>query len=200
MTKKFMIVEGDDELSFFKTFCDKKGLPNFEYIKVDGKSQIKTKLKLLLNDRESDEIDTIIVIQDADESHENTVQSIKATFRNLELPVPDDQLSFKEEDSLKVGFYIMPGTGEAGMLEDLLLQSVSDSPVKQEAEAYIAKLVTLATEGQIPKPRNLPKARLHAYLSGLERHKKNIGLATKANCFNLESDAFVPLASFLGSA
>ncbi|EJE4688968.1 hypothetical protein AWI38_001338 [Vibrio parahaemolyticus] len=200
MSKKFMIVEGDDELSFFKTFCAKKALPEFEYIKVDGKSQIKTQLRLLLNSRDVDEIDTIIIIQDADDSHVNTMQSIKATFQNLKLPVPDDPLTFKEKDALKVGFYIMPGTGEAGMLEDLLLQSVADSPVKKEAEAYIEKLVQLATNGDIPAPRNLPKARLHAYLSGLERHKKNIGLATKAGCFDLDSDALEPLRGFLQSA
>lgn len=202
MSRKIMIVEGEDETSFFRTFCNKKQLPEFEYISVGGKSKIKSRLALLINDPDSDEIETIIVVQDADASHANTLQSLKATFRNAGLPVPDDHLTFANdtEKGLKVGCYVMPGDGSEGMLEDLLLQSVSDSPVKEEAENYIGKLLEIADTGAIEAPKNLPKAKLHAYLSGLKKHQKNIGLATAASCFNLDSAALEPLRAFLASA
>ncbi|MDV6250154.1 DUF3226 domain-containing protein [Vibrio sp. EA2] len=197
MSLKIMIVEGDDEFSFFKTFCQKKNIPEFECIKVGGKSEIKPTLRLIKNRRDFDDIETIIIVQDADASHQATIQSLQATLRNLDLPVPDDHLKFSEDNGLKVGFYVMPGDGSAGMLEDLLLQSVEDNPVKLEAEKYIEQLLQLAQTETIVAPRNLPKARLHAYLSGLERHKKNIGLATKASCFNLDSHHLKPLSDFL---
>lgn len=142
-------------------------------------------------------------MQDADLSHANTLQSLQATFRNANLPVPTDHLLYAEAHgtAIKTGCYIMPGDGSAGMLEDLLLQSVQDSPVRREAEVYIQKLVTIAEEsGEIEPPSNLPKARLHAYLSGLKKHKKNIGIATEANCFNLDSEVLEPLRNFLALA
>ncbi|CAH0539808.1 DUF3226 domain-containing protein [Vibrio marisflavi] len=200
---KLMLVEGKDEVGFFKEFLRKKNIEGIRIREVGGKDKIKSELKVVLQERGIEDLETLIVVQDADNSKASALQSLKATFSNLGLPVPDSDLEFRKNGKhpFKCGFYIMPGVDEQGMLEDLLLSSCTQETVKEEAIKYIERIEELSNErNDVKKPRNMAKAKLHAYLSGLEKHKPNIGLAVKASCFNLDSNKFDGLTTFLNDA
>ncbi|WP_019351052.1 DUF3226 domain-containing protein [Vibrio splendidus] len=200
--KKVILVEGKDELSFFSSFCRHKGLTDFKCIEAQGKDKLKPLFSVALQSAGIEDLEALIVIQDADNSHKAVIQSLQAMFRNNNLPAPKDHLELvSNENDTKFGFYVMPGNADSGMLENLLLDSVNDNPIKIEADIFIGRVFDLASENEhIDAPKNIAKAKLHAYLSAQKEFKPNIGIATQKGYFDLNSHHFDSIEQFLRKA
>ncbi|MCF5762276.1 hypothetical protein K3H45_20635 [Aeromonas veronii] len=192
---KIILVEGKDEIGFFTALCNKEELQQYQIIEVGGVDKFKDELPAIINDRNFDDVTSIAIIRDADSSVKAALQSIKAILEKNGLSAPDSHSAIKAANNRKVGLFIMPGNREQGMLENLVLDSVSDSPVKIQADQYIQNLKdTLPPE---VFPQNEHKARLHAYLSGMKKFVPSLGLATQKGYFDLDSEHFNELKQFL---
>ncbi|HAU4908820.1 TPA: hypothetical protein F3P23_18845 [Aeromonas hydrophila] len=192
---KIILVEGKDEIGFFTALCKQEELQQYQIIEVGGVDKFKDELPAIINDRNFDDVTSIAIIRDADSSVKAALQSIKAILENNGLSAPNNHSSIKTAGNRKVGLFIMPGNRDSGMLENLVLDSVSASPVKIQADQYIQNL----KENLPPEefPQNEHKARLHAYLSGMKKFVPSLGLATQKGYFDLNSEHFDELKKFL---
>jgi hypothetical protein len=197
---KLLLVEGKDEINFFMVLCKYLNIDDIQIIETGGKEKLKSELPAVLLMRNFENVESIAVIQDADNSLNSAVDSIKYLLSKHNLPVPNGHTSFKTNSGMKCGIFIMPGNRESGMLENLVLDTVDGHLVKIESDKYIDALkIKLTADGTLKFPKNEHKARLHAYLAGMETHVPSLGLATQKGYFNLDSGRLNDIKTFLQS-
>lgn len=195
---KLLLVEGLDEVNFFIAFCKHIDSSDLQIIETGGKEKLKLELPALLLAPGFEQVQSLGIVQDADNSLEGTVARIKSLLAQLNLPVPKGHADFKEVKKKKTGIYIMPGNRDNGMLENLVLDTVNDHPVLKESDKYIEILRTNLSQDEGPKfPRNEHKARLLAYLSGMEKTVSSLGLAAQKGYFNFDSEHLDELKQFI---
>ncbi|SLM30424.1 conserved hypothetical protein [Desulfamplus magnetovallimortis] len=98
-------------------------------------------------------------------------------------------------NGINTGVYIMPGNSENGMLEDLCLSTVVDSPVLTCVNQYISCLRENLENNSFP--RNEAKAKMHTFLAGMCKFVPSLGIAAKKSYFNFESDILNDIKQFL---
>ncbi|WP_447474150.1 DUF3226 domain-containing protein [Vibrio harveyi] len=195
--EKVVLVEGNDEVEFFRAFCNKHQINDVQFIETGGKERFKDELPVILNAPGFEKVISLGIVRDADLSQQSALQSVQSQLRKHSLPEPRVHGGFANDDRLKVGIFIMPGNRDQGMLESLMLDTVDDHPVKVAAEEYINNLPTLLENTAFKPPKNIYKAKLHAYLAGMKDHKPSLGLAAQKGYFNLESPALESLKLFV---
>jgi hypothetical protein len=197
---KLLLVEGKDEINFFQALCSHLSIDDIQIIETGGKEKLKSEFPAVLLMRNFESVVSIAVIQDADISLISTVDSIKYLLSKHNLPVPEGHTAFKTTSGMKSGIFIMPGNRDSGMLENLVLDTLDGNLVKIESDKYIDALREKLTDHDTPRfPRNEHKARLYAYLAGMEKHVSSLGLATQKGYFNLDSEYLDEIKTFLRS-
>jgi len=94
----------------------------------------------------------------------------------------------------------MPGNRNSGMLENLVLDTVNGHPVKIESEKYIEEVKSiLENNDTYSPPRNENKAKLFAFLAGMEEYAKDLGIAAQKGYFDLNAECLRDIKSFINS-
>ena len=195
---RLLLVEGSDEVNFFDALCEHWGIVDIETVETGGKDKFKIELPTLLNAQGFENVEALGIVRDADLSSQSAVQSIQSSIRKYNLPIPPGHNEYSQNETIKVGIYIMPGNRDSGMLESLVLDTVEGHPVRICSDAYIESLRDhLEQNPDINFPRNVHKARLQAYLAGMEKFIPGLGLAAKKGYFDLDSPALDEIKSFL---
>ncbi len=206
-----LLVEGQDEVKFFTVFSEhigKKGV--FDIIDMNGKDHFVHVLKVCLQRPKAHTITAYVIVMDADNSHQSKFRSICDVLarHGNGLPIPErvGVYAYDESQSKKVGIYIMPGDSRDGMLEDLFLETVSDSPIMPCLDEYFSCL-----KGVLPqKPENVPaesgkhfpknasKTRALGFLAASYESVNTVGLAAQKKYWNFDHPTLTELRSFLG--
>lgn len=200
---KLLLVEGVDEINFFYSLFKNMNISDIQVIESKGKERFPAELELIINDPEFEKVSGIGIVRDADANQNAAVQSIQHYLKKHGLPHRASHGQFDSSDRIKVGIFIAPGFKENGMLESLVLESLTQHPVKMAAERYLADLRTSldnqTTEVRFNYPNNEPKALMHAFLAGMEKFIPSLGLASKKGYFDLEADVFRDIRGFISS-
>jgi len=201
-----LLVEGKDEKIFFESYLKHLGVDDVQPIPVGGKLKFKKYFPLFIVDSGFDQVKSYAIIRDTDEDVASTFQSIVDLLKEYKQPYPENVFDFNTDNGKKVGVYIMPGNAPGIMLEDLCLEIVKGSPVLTCVEEYIECLGANtdkkepddeSEEGKFYFPKNLSKAKLHAYLSGMYEYIPNLGMGTEKNYWNLDSPVLDHLKIFI---
>jgi hypothetical protein len=194
--KKILAVEGRDEVSFFEELISHLGVKDVQIEDVGGKDQFSKRLPALLKtpgffgpDNVSI-VTHLAVVRDKDE--DNAFASIVNVIRSANLKPPTKQGRFSDSKP-KVGVFIMPGQNIKGtMLEDLCLKTVERHALMGCVDEFISCACLLED-----KPKNLSKAKVHAFLAGQPEIVNSVGLAAKKRYWDFESRALNELKAFL---
>lgn len=199
--QKLLLVEGKDEINFFTALFKELRINDVQVIESKGKDKFDGELELIINDRDFENVTSIGIVRDADNSHEDAFRSVCSSLRKFNLPVPREHRVFIKSGKIQTGVFIAPGFTSNGMLESLILESLADHPVKIASAEYINTLRrTLAPENAecIYKfPRNEHKAHMHAFLAGMEKFLPSAGMAAIKGYFDLSSGVFNDIKEFL---
>ena len=114
-------------------------------------------------------------------------------------PCPDSPGEFVsgpvEGKIIHVGVFIMPGNGNEGAMETMLVDSVAGEPAMDCVGAYFE---CLDKNGCVHTSRSRrDKARAHAFIASQEHPDVHPGIAAKKGYWNLCSDALDPLKDFI---
>lgn len=121
-----------------------------------GVYQLKNFLPALAKMPEFRKVQSIGIIRDADENGEIAAfQSVQSSLQSADISAPDHVGKIRA-GAPSVGIYILPGDGEAGMLETLVYRTVVDGPIND----CINKFFNCVEESGIEQPLNLDKARV----------------------------------------
>lgn len=196
--KKVLLVERLDEIGFFEALCKHIVIDDIQIIQTGGKDKFKLEFPVILNAPGFEKVTSIGIVRDADDCVDAAVNSVKYQLNKYSLSVPNGHAEFATDSDVNIGIFVMPGNADNGMLENLVLDTVNDHPVKVSADSYIDELKDrLIDNTDVNFPRNESKARLHAYLSGMEKFVPSLGMAAKKGYFNLASDQLDDIKCFL---
>jgi hypothetical protein len=118
---KKLFVEGSDDQHVIWALCKKYGIPeNFNVIDCEGIDNLLKQISFTLK---ASKIETIGIIIDADADCQSRWDKVKNILLsngfNLPPNLPKDGLTV-ENDSHKIGVWIMPDNNDKGMLEDFV--------------------------------------------------------------------------------
>lgn len=195
---KMLLVEGKDEEYFFDALLKHINITDIQILSTGGKDKFNTDFDIINTFSGFEKVLSIGITRDADNTRDGAVTSIQHQLKKHGLPVPLRHSETKENNGRKVGIFILPGA-EQGMLETLVLDSVSDEDVLVCSDKYISDLKDILTSKgkEANFPRNIHKARAHAYLAGMKKLIPSVGLATKKGYFNLNSPSLDDIKDFL---
>lgn len=187
-----LLVEGKDEEFFFGALICYMGLKNIQIINIEGKDNLRRKLRALINDARFHEVVSIGIVRDANDDPRAAFQSICDALKAVNLSVPERPL-VSNGVSPKVTIMILPKEDTPGMLEDICLKSIENDPVMFCIDQYFKCL----EERRIPIPKKRSKAKVQAFLASRTDPGKRLGKAAQAGYWPWDNIAFDPLKNFL---
>jgi hypothetical protein len=187
-----LIVEGDEDKLFFEALIEHLRLPKIQVMSIGGKTQIRRNLKTLTISSGFSMVRFLQIIRDADEDPPAAFQSVRDALQAANLPVPDSPVVVAGRQP-SVAVMILPDESTQGALEDLCLQAVAPDPAIACVKQYF---LCLEQQG-LQLPKNVSKAKVHAFLASRAEADKRLGEAAQAGYWPWNSNAFDQLKNFL---
>jgi len=190
-----LLVEGEDEKRFFCGFVDRT-VPGkqVQVIAAGGKYSLQNNLEVIVKDRGFDEVRWLGIVQDADTDAQGALQRIQSALETVGLPVPSASWVPTNTDPAVVAI-VLPDGSSPGDLEELLLRAVErEDPARMKC---VTGYFDCLEVNDVQQPRQLSKAKTHAYLSSLEPPDLQLGLAAKRGVLPLKSSAFERLRQLI---
>jgi hypothetical protein len=188
---KVLAVEGEDDKRFFNKFFDLLNIYDAQTIKMMGKYPLSEKVKGVTKISGWSQVVSFGLVIDADSDYPGALASIKHSLRVARLAVPSGPL-LSAGRKRKVTFFIVPGVGRVGALEDLCLSSVSLDPAMTCVDAYFH---CLAQSGIVC--HKISKAKVHAFLASRREPDLKLGEATEAGYWPFLNLVFDDVRRFL---
>lgn len=189
---KVFVVEGKDDKNFFEALIEHLGLPNIQVEDIGGKTQLRDRLKALVQTPGFAEVTSLGVIRDANNDHAAAFRSVCRALENANLPVPERPWS-AVGDEPKVVVMILPRENENGMLEDLCLEAVNSDPAVPCVDQYFECL----KRKDLDRPDNISKAKIHTFLASRHRPDLRLGEAAKKGYWPFEDTVFEEIKTLL---
>ncbi len=178
-----LLVEGPDDVRLVNDLL--KTVPNgdtLQCINSEGKDKMPAILKQIKYTPGFSCAKKVAVMIDADN---NPAQAVKDALKYLR--------KAEFDSSINTSFQIVPQSGE-GMLEDICMESVSDSPVM----ACIESFIECVNNSGLEIPRNKSKQKFLAYISTLPKATDGtVKAALQKSYFDLSHSAFNDIRNFL---
>jgi hypothetical protein len=190
-----LLVEGADALRFFQALSATLALSSLQIHNFGGNSELPGFLKGLVRiSGFADKVESLAIIRDAEADPQAAFQSVCAALRKAGLTAPGKNADFSTGRP-HVGVFILPDSSSAGMLESICLRAVATDPAFACIEPYFACL----DRAGVPRPANMEKARLQAFLASRPRPGLRIGEAAAAGIWPWHTAAFDALRHFLST-
>lgn len=192
---KLILVEGKDEVNFFKALLKKIGIESDVYDYEGKRNFNKKKFGAIKNSPGFENVKSLVLTMDADNSVENTYECIKNVLGENETVCPANLNEFVEDNGIKVGVYIMPDCENQGMLEDLCLKSVEEEDLLRCAEGFLKCVDSSVSDEE--KPKNVSKAKAQTFLAGKKEIVKSVGLGAQKDYWNFDHECMSKIKVFL---
>ncbi|MES2540846.1 MAG: DUF3226 domain-containing protein [Pseudomonadota bacterium] len=144
-----IITEGIDDAVFLEAVLEerKEDMGRTEIRYVQGNGGIASFLNglTLSPGFTQGKVRGIGVIADADENSAEAEKRIQKCFKDAGLPVPDSG-RVKVEEQIWCGLFLFPSLGQPGMLEDLVLDVMPQSPVLDMSRGLVDSVVKLGSK------------------------------------------------------
>jgi hypothetical protein len=189
---KLLAVEGIDEVVFFEELLKHLDMiDSVDVRQVGGKDQFKIKMPVLQKSSGFNRLESVAIIRDADENTSGAFNSIKKILDKMHLPAPGKPGDFYN-GTPRVGIFIMPDNTRKGMLETLCIDTVEDNDAMRCVDEFVRCSLDLKR-----KPRNIDKAKAHAFLSIMPDIANSLGRGAQKGYWNFNAPALKPLIAFL---
>lgn len=189
-----LVVEGKEDELFFTELAKHLGLAHLQVMEIGGKTRLRARLKALFpENRDDEQVVSLGVIRDADDSPEGAFDSVKGALDAAGLAVPDTT-SLPTGRNPRVSVMILPAPGQKGKLEDLCLRSVMGTCSMTCVEGHFERLKNQCEL----VPKDISKAKVEVYLGSQETPDLRLGHAAAKGYWPFDHHAFDRLRCFLG--
>ena len=200
-----LLCEGRDAENFLINYLESDALTQdqrfsneIQVLDFGGNDDLDRFLMNLKNMEKFDQVTSIAIIRDAEKDYAKACCDVTRSLRKCGIVSPDDYGTWVCDDKgLNVGYLLFPLNNEAGTLEDLCLNIISENNI----ESILSSIDLFLTTMESSYGRNYRwkhKNRLHTYLSSSDEYvSMQLGLASKAGAFNWHSVYLDPLKRFL---
>nr|VFJ65612.1 MAG: hypothetical protein BECKFM1743A_GA0114220_103863 [Candidatus Kentron sp. FM]VFJ70318.1 MAG: hypothetical protein BECKFM1743C_GA0114222_105523 [Candidatus Kentron sp. FM]VFK18438.1 MAG: hypothetical protein BECKFM1743B_GA0114221_105462 [Candidatus Kentron sp. FM] len=195
---RLLLVEGKDESNFFDGMLKYMKVEGVQLVDIGGKDKFKTKFPFFCKSDGFSEVRALGFIRDAEtKKADSAFSSICAILEKYDLPVPKAISTISNENGrgIKTGIFIMPNNRDAGMLEDLCLESIKTDPVLECVNRYMECCLSSLPENE--REFNESKARVQTYLASKRDIASSLGLAAQKGYWDFENGCFHEIERFL---
>ena len=185
---KLLLVEGETPANFFEALATHLGInATIEIRSFGGNQNLQPVLSALVKSHGfALHVKSLGISRDAESSITGARQSVQSALRNSGVP-----------ETLKQSVFILPDDVNSGMLETLLLQSVSSRPYFHCVEDF---LTSAQNDGAIlPGGFAIDKCRLQVYMAAHQDPQIHPGTAARKGFWPLADPVFQPVRDFLQS-
>jgi len=186
-----VLVEGEDDVSFFQELIAFLQLPGFQVWDTKGKYGFRADLSAVAKDPHFHILDSLGIARDNDDDPAGTERSIRGALADAGLSLPSGPLA-SSPGTPTIVYTTLPRPGITGEIEDLCLEAVADSPELTCVHAYFA---CLSQQG-VPSPHDLSKAKVQTFLASKADLTSRPGQAARKGYWSWSSPAFDQLARF----
>jgi hypothetical protein len=186
--ESIILVEGKDDALLIEAICEQEGFgDSVQLVRHSQHGKLASVLDLLVRRPEFERVMRIGLTRDSDDGVASATQSMsnawrraRQTLKQIGTPAPECHL------------FAIPDNRSSGRLEDLCLLSATFPEILVCAER-MHECAREVSHHDIDREKGI----VAAYLSMMERPGLELGTAAKAGCWNLRSEAFAPLRSFV---
>ena len=204
--KHLILCEGRDAEEVLITYLNSDALSDvpafsndFQVMDFGGITDLTNFVKTLQNMEGFDQVESLLIIRDAERDSTKAIADIQSTLRKCNLAIPNAPHSWCG-CSPKVGYLLFPTCDtsvQAGTLEDLCISILSE----ENSSAILYDIQDFMDDLGNKYNRLYPhefKTKLHTYFSVTDAYVSlKIGESAKAGAFNWNSDKLLPLKNFL---
>ena len=185
-------VEGKEEVLLVKALARHMHLSGVDVWDTAGKAGLTAMLESFQAADGHERLRSLGVIQDADENHRSTFESVRSALKAAGLPVPGAELEPAGEYP-RVAVLVIPAGGRRGALEDVCLSSVQDDPAMECVDRYFQCL----EDAGISAPSHLAKARTRVFLASRKKPELRLGEAAQEGYWPFDCESFANLRRLL---
>ncbi|WP_200156334.1 DUF3226 domain-containing protein [Allochromatium vinosum] len=200
-SKKLLLVEGQDEVSVFNKILRFLSIEDVQVMETGGIDNFKKRFPVICKSPDFQSLTAYGIIQDSDADPNAALNRIKHILKKTDQPVPDSVGISKEVNGLKVGFYLLPGGGRPGMLEDLFLETIKGQEILDCVNDYILNLKEkcppTSKKGRFGLCCNQAKAKVLGALVATAEPYNRIGLAAQGGYWDFNHPAMEDVMTFL---
>ncbi|AFZ53707.1 DUF3226 domain-containing protein [Cyanobacterium aponinum UTEX 3222] len=190
---KLLIGEGKDEIRFFQSFLKYLNICDMMVESYNGKDNLYSYLKTLVLRPNFSQLVSIGITRDADNKPiEDLFKSICSALKRANLSNPNN-LSKSSKGTPKINIFILPDNQNSGMLETLCLKSLKNDISMNCVDKYFD---CIRQKSDI-FPKNIDKAKIHAWLASREIPDKRLAEASEVGYFDFNNSAFDNLKEFI---
>ena len=189
---KLIIGEGVEEVLVFEAVLSHLELTDVGVEHYGGKQKLAAYLDVLKLRPGFAQLASLGVTRDADESAIGAFASVQSLLQKRQFVIPNTPGDITE-GSPRVGIIILPDGVNNGALEDLCLAAWREDPLLQCIDAYFDCVSTAKGE----PPRQISKARVHAWLAAQGTPDMRLGIAAKKGLIDWNNPAFERLVTFI---
>ena len=169
-----LIVEGKTDKGFFRGLLREIGLTGIQVLDLEGAGNLAVFLETLdVTPGFHENVSSVGIVLDADAAEDDAFQAVCDALDNAGWSVPA-AVETPTGDAPQVAVLILPGAGQPGMLEDLILESLASNPILACVDAFFACLPAPA----VPPPNKRAKARVATVLSSGSRPGRPVHIAS----------------------
>ena len=188
-----LLVEGNDQRNFFEALVEHLALDHIQIQDFGGIDELRGFLLAFVDAPGfRGNVRSIGIVRDAETSASSAFDSIRSSLGNAGLPVPDSPET-SAAGAPTVTVLMLPGDNRKGMLETLLCETFSGTPVDTCIDAFFECFGALS-ESPV---RRLDKARARSYLVTKPEPHLSVGVAAKRGYWDLNHDVFDNVRRFL---
>lgn len=206
---KLLVVEGNHERDFFTAWLEHSQLAGIQVLPIGGKTQLSDNLQILVRQPKFRDVTCLVIVRDADDNPAGAFQSVCGAMMATGIaPCPQQPWTWHTLPNpkntvvqIKTCVLVLPDSTNCGALEELLMQTVTNDAMYNDATTLIQNAVTKLSQPGIPrKPppaHRRGKAGAHAFLSTFEEPDKDQGKAAGSGVWNFDHAALGPLKQIL---
>lgn len=188
--RHLILVEGQDDRALLAAMIKHEELPGFQVHHMGGKSKWAVRVEVIVGQPEFQaNVKTLGLMKDADEDPNAAWASCRDTLARSSLPVPV-AVRRLAEGSPSTAIAIVPSRTGRGALEELCIESFDAGRID-----CVNRYFDCVRPGNSSPVR--VKARVQAYLAGLESAPRDITIAARNHELNMNHSAFDELREFV---
>jgi len=198
--KKVILVEGEDELYFFIRLLNYKSINDIFIESFKGKDNLTNHIKTLINRDGFDDVTSIVIFRDSEDSAKTSIDSINYSLRITGLITTDIKpFTMNVQNNRKTGFGLFPGVDEDGNLYDTgTLEHLCLRLFKENANNILIKNYLDDFQSKNGKFKCIHKNELHTLFSFTDKYVgSKIGEAANKGGFNFDSPFLLPFIEMI---
>jgi len=195
---KLLLVEGREDRLVFKELCEYWGIEGIQIMQMEGITNLRARLNVLVRDPEFRNLQTLAIVRDADDDAQRAFQSV----RNALSKCPPVKTNLPSKAGVNGGnrpittVFIVPDNESPGNLETMLNKTKAGDSIAACIDEFFG---CLGRETDVKlSERHQDKARAYARIAASSNPARSIGHSVQASgVWNLNHESLAPVKAFL---